>query len=314
MSIVEVAPTEIRGLLGSWFLISMGMSLFVSTFCVYGVYSHVPVGRLQYQAVFFAPCIFMLLLIITSFFACESPRWLLLVGRRDEGIKALVKLRGLPADHPRVDLELKNIEDDINKSWGGSHEDGPPKFLDIVRETFTIPSNLRRLMVVLFSYGLAQLSGANSITSYFVPILTIMGLGGDTKRSIFLSGMYGLSKLFFSIMTSFFFIDMLGRRKSLLIGITIQMISDVYVGVYVKYSQEGSTNTASTEAALAALFIHAFGYSIGKSRILTMLLLLTNQKDSSPSHTSSARNSGLTASVHSAAPWAPCFTGYSSMP
>lgn len=267
MSIVEVAPTEIRGLLSAWFIVAMGMSLFVSIFCVYGVYTHVPVSRLQYQTVFFAPCIFMLLLIFLSFFACESPGWLLLVGRREDGIKSLLRLRGLPFNHPRLQLELKNIEEDIKKSWGGSNKDGPPRLLDVIKETFTVPSNLRRLQQVLISYALAQLSGANSITSYFVPILKIMGLGGDTKRSLFLSGMYGMSKMFFTLIASFFFIDALGRRKSLFVGISLQMISDIYVGVYVKYKQQDAANFASSEAAIAAIFIHAFGYSVGKSKI-----------------------------------------------
>ncbi|OBT94109.1 hypothetical protein VE01_06981 [Pseudogymnoascus verrucosus] len=263
MAIVEIAPMEIRGLLSAWFSVAMGLSLFVSVFCVYGAYSHIPVSRLQYQTVFFAPCIFMLLLIIASFFLCESPRWLFLVGLREEGIRTLVKLRGLPSDHPRVAMEIRSIEDSINKSRGGSEEDGPPRFIDIVKETFTRRSNLRRLQQVLVSYALAQLSGANSITSYFVPILSIMGLGGDTKRSLFLSGMYAMSKLFFCLIASFFFIDALGRRKSLFVGITLQMISDIYIGVYIKFKQQNAANFASSEAAIAAIFIHAFGYAVG---------------------------------------------------
>jgi MFS family permease len=318
MSIVEIAPTEIRGLLGAWFVVAMGMSLFVSIFCVYGVYVHVPVSRLQYQTVFFAPCIFMLLLIIASFFLCESPRWLLMVGRRDEGIRTLVKLRGLPSDNSRVALEIKNIEDSINKSGAGSIDDGPPSFIDIVKETFAVPSNLRRLQQVLISYALAQLSGANSITSYFVPILKIMGLGGNTTRSLFLSGMYCMSKLFFCLIASFFFIDALGRRKSLFVGITLQMISDIYVSVYVKYKQQGSANFASSEAAIAAIFIHAFGYSVGMSEaflILSLCLLanhIFNKKGSSFFPISSVLNSGPILSAPSVVPWEPRFTGCSS--
>ncbi|KFX99698.1 hypothetical protein V497_01539 [Pseudogymnoascus sp. VKM F-4516 (FW-969)] len=263
MAIVEIAPMEIRGLLSAWFTVAMALSLFTSVFCVYGVYSHIAVSRLQYQTVFFAPCILMLLLIIASFFLCESPRWLFLVGRREEGIRTLAKLRGLPSDHPRVSMEIRGIEDSISKSRGGSGEDGPPRFIDIVKETFTGWSNLRRLQQVLVSYALAQLSGANSITSYFVPILSIMGLGGDTKRSLFLSGMYAMSKLFFCLIASFFFIDALGRRKSLFVGITLQMISDIYIGVYIKYKQQNAVSLASSEAAIAAIFTHAFGYSVG---------------------------------------------------
>ena len=75
--------------------------------------------------------------------------------------------------------------------------------------------------------------------------------------------MYGVSKLVFGIMTSFFFVDALGRRKSLFIGITFQMISDIYLGVYVKFKQEDNANEASSRAAIALIFLHAFGYAVG---------------------------------------------------
>jgi hypothetical protein len=177
----------------------------------------------------------MLLCIVASFFVCESPRWLLLVGRRDEAIQTLVRLRGLPVDHPRMQKEIQDIVTDIAKSRGASGEESP--FVDIIKETFTIPSNLRRVQQSIITYALAQLSGANSITSYFVPILTLIGSGGGTTRNIFLSGMYGMSKLFFALLASFFFIDALGRRKSLFIGASLQMISDIYLGVYISMSK-----------------------------------------------------------------------------
>lgn len=76
--------------------------------------------------------------------------------------------------------------------------------------------------------------------------------------------MYGVSKLVFGIMTSFFFVDALGRRKSLFIGITFQMISDIYLGVYIKFKQDDNANEGSSRAAIALIFLHAFGYAVGK--------------------------------------------------
>ncbi|PVH84075.1 MFS general substrate transporter [Cadophora sp. DSE1049] len=259
MSIVEIAPTEIRGLLTAWFVVAMGLSLVSSVFCVDGVFLHIPPSRLQYQTVFFSPCIFMFLCNIGSFLACESLRWLMLVDRQGEATRSLARLRGMPADHPRVQGEIRDIEISINKSRMESGD----SFLGVMRETFLVPSNLRRVQQTLVSYALAQLSGANSVTSYFVPILTLMGVGGGTTRNLFLTGMYGMSKFFFCLIASFFFIDALGRRKSLFVGITLQMMSDIFIGVYIKYKQEGTVPKASSEAAIAAIFIHAFGYAVG---------------------------------------------------
>ncbi|KAH9227291.1 hypothetical protein K456DRAFT_1765903 [Colletotrichum gloeosporioides 23] len=198
MSIVEIAPSEIRGLLTSWYAVTMGISLTVATFSVYGVYLHLPAIRLQYQVVWFAPAIFMALTVFASFFACESPRWLLVANRPEEALSTL-----------------------------------------------------------------SQMSGANSVTSYFIPIMKIIGVEGGVGNTLFLSGMYGFSKLMFSLISSFFLIDLLGRRKSLSIGITCQMLSHIYIGVFVKVYQEGQVSQSASEAAIAAIFVHAFGYAVG---------------------------------------------------
>lgn len=198
MSIVEIAPSEIRGLLASWFNVAMGFALTAAIFCVYGVYLHVPISRLQYQVVFFSPCIFMSLGIICSFYICESPRWLFLKDNHERARATLVKLRGLPVDHPRVRNEIHDIETSIRKERElFESKSSLSSYRSIVKETFTVSSNLRRVQQSLVSYALAQLSGANSITSYFVPILTLLGVGGGTKRNMFLTGMYGVAKMFF---------------------------------------------------------------------------------------------------------------------
>lgn len=309
MSIVELAPAEIRGLLTAWFNVAMGISLVCSIFCVLGVYQHISTSKLQFQVVWFSPCIYMALLILASFFLCESPRWLFMVDRHDEAARVLVRLRGLPATHPRVQLELREIEDSIRREKELYHSDG---LAGIIKETFTVPSNLRRVQQSLVSYGLAQLSGANSITSYFVPILSLMGLGGGPTRSMFLSGMYGLSKLFFTLIASFFFIDALGRRKSLFVGTFLQLISDVYVGVYIKYKQESSVSDSASQGAIAFIFIHAFGYAVGKHCARCSLAQSNNAQAFSSSHMSSVLNSGQTAFDPSVVRFPPASIGSSS--
>lgn len=260
VSLAEVAPTEFRGFLTVWFSIVMLLSLTVSCLAVLGSYLHIPAGAMQYQVVFFIPIIILSLVIFGSFFLYDSPRWLFLVGRDTEATDTLVKLRGLPADHPRVMEEIEEITSSVRDQKFDSTD-----LIACCKETFLVPSNLRRLQQGVLSYALAQLSGANSVTSYLVPILSMIGLGGGPERSLFLSSMYSLAKFFFTIMASFFFVDALGRRKSLFVGITIQMLSDVYLGVFIKYKQQGPVPNRASEAAVAAIFIHGLGYAVGKT-------------------------------------------------
>lgn len=268
LSLVEIAPTEIRGLITVWFSVVLLLSLFLSTICVYGISLHVAVGKLQYQIVFFAPCIYMVLVIGLTFFAYESPRWLVRAGRIDEAKRNLSALRGLPTDSTRVSTEFDQIVYELDKERARTgvltHVVSWKAARSCFIETFTVKANIRRVMQTCISYGLAQLSGANSVTSYFIPILSLIGDVGSTSHSLFLSSMYSLAKFFFTLIASFFLIDALGRRGSLFAGITIQMISDIYIGVFLKYRAAGEVSDTSSQAAIAMIFIHGFGYTIGK--------------------------------------------------
>ena len=279
VSVVEIAPSEIRGLLAAWYSVCMGLALMLATFCVYGVELHIRASRLQYQVVLFSPCIFMFLWIVASFFLCESPRWMILTGKDDDALDTLVTLRRLPPDHPRVQRELKSMRESVKSemtTWSPSTKDKDhnhsssnsyfTQTISIAQETFTEPTNLRRVQQSIIMYALPQFSGGNSITNYFIPVLKVVDLAGDSTRNLFLNGMYTLAKFFFSLFTSFFFIDALGRRNSLFVGISLQMFSDIYLAAYIKVQSDNSTVPRSAgEVALAAIFIHALGYTVGKS-------------------------------------------------
>lgn len=266
VSIVEIAPTEIRGLLAAWYSVFMSIALMSATFCVYGVELHIETSRLQYQVIWFAPCIFMFLWITASFFLCESPRWLVMKGRDDEAINVLTNIRRLPASNPRIQDELRSIRESLRSETEVTELDdsSPFQIVSLAKETFTKPSNLRRVQQVIIMYALPQFSGGNSVTNYFVPILEVVGLAGSSTRNLFLNGMYTFAKFCFSLFASFFFIDAMGRRNSLFVGITLQMASDIYLAAYIKVQNENRASQRTSEAALAAIFVHAFGYTIGK--------------------------------------------------
>ena len=255
----------------------------LATFCVYGVQLHIAASRLQYQVVIFSPCVFMLLWILASFFLCESPRWLVLSHRNEEAANTLVRLRRLPLDHHWVQDELRSIQESIQLETEAHdpNDKSPSNIVSLAKETFTVPSNLRRVQQALILYAFPQFSGGNSITNYFIPILKIIGLTGNSSRNLFLNGMYTMTKFFFGLSASLFFIDALGRRNTLFFGITLQMISDIYLAAYIKVQNDSSPSEAAGEAALASIFIHSFGYTIGE---------LTNRFNCARILTSSTKN------------------------
>jgi hypothetical protein len=96
-----------------------------------------------------------------SFFTRESPRWLIKVGRHEEALENLVKLRQLPADHAYIQSEIIDINDQLNREREATMG---TTWLGPIREMFTSKANLYRIQLSLFSQILGQWSGANSIT------------------------------------------------------------------------------------------------------------------------------------------------------
>jgi hypothetical protein len=191
------------------------------TFTVYGCSLHVnPKLNLQWQIPFFVQTFIPAIAIGLSFFIYESPRWLCMSMKDDKAIAALSKIRGLPDTNPYVNAEYMEMSLQIAHERA---EYGPPVLSSILRETFLVRSNLRRVQLTIMAYILAQLSGANAITNYLPTIFGLIGVS-SSEVQIFSTGFYGVSKLVFCIVASLFFVDAVGRRKSLLIGITIQML------------------------------------------------------------------------------------------
>jgi sugar porter (SP) family MFS transporter len=262
MAISEIAPPAVRGLMTLWFTICMLSGQAVGVFIVYGCSINVaPTTALQYQVPWFAQTFAPTLSIILSFWAEESPRWLLLDHEHDKSLAALVRLRGLPADAEFVATEFNSMAYHIEDRNAGL---GNNSSMQIIRETFLVKSNLRRVQLTIIMYILSQMSGANAITNYLPTIFGMIGVT-DSRVKVYSTGLYTVAKLVCCVAASLFFIDLAGRRKSLMLGISVQILCHSYLAGYLKIYQTNKEHTSknSTDAALAFIYIHAFGWAIG---------------------------------------------------
>lgn len=241
-------------------LLAMLLCQTIGIVVVYGCSVHIsPEKNLQWQTPFFVQVIPPFFAVTLSFLVDESPRWLCLRGRSEEALSVLARLRGNPANTDFVAAEFDSILTPIQLEIA---EHGKPTLMSVLRETFTVRSNLRRVQLTVVAYILAQMSGANSITNYLPTIFGYIGVDTDEAK-IYSSSLYAMAKLLCCVLASLFFVDAVGRRKSLFIGITVQMLCHTYLGTFLNISAKREVGAGASDAAIGAIYIHAFGWAVG---------------------------------------------------
>ncbi|KAF3025889.1 hypothetical protein E8E14_014841 [Neopestalotiopsis sp. 37M] len=262
MAIAEIAPKTVRGLMTLWVNVAMLVGQTLGIFTVYGCSINIPSTlRLQSQIPWFVQTFVPAIAVIMSFFATESPRWLAIKNRPEEVLEALTKLRGLPQSHAYVQEEYQILRAHIESE---TDQYGQLSLMSAFKETFFVRSNLRRVQLTIIAYILAQFSGANSITNYLPTILGLVGVKSDNTK-LLSSGMYAVTKLICTAIASLVFVDMVGRRGSLLTGITVQAICHSYLAGYLRYfiKSPATIPTSASDGAIAIIYIHAFGWAVG---------------------------------------------------
>jgi len=163
--LAETAPRAIRGLCVCAFAGSVYIGIMLAYFASWGSSIHISSATDAQWLVpnsmhlMFAGIIFTL-----SWFAKESSRWLIKVGRHEEALDNLAVLRNLPADHPYVTSEIMDINDQLNREREATMG---TTWLGPVRELFSSKANLYRIQLSVMSQLLSQWSGANSMFSHY---------------------------------------------------------------------------------------------------------------------------------------------------
>ncbi|KAI8932705.1 hypothetical protein NX059_010197 [Plenodomus lindquistii] len=161
--LAETAPRAIRGLCVCAFAGSVYIGIMLAYFATWGSSLHIAPTDAQWLVPNSMHLMFAGIILSLSFFAKESPRWLIKVGRHEEGLAGLAQLRNLPDTHAYVVSEVIDINDQLNREREATMG---TSWLGPVRELFTNKANLYRIQLSIMSQLLAQWSGSNSITIY----------------------------------------------------------------------------------------------------------------------------------------------------
>lgn len=208
------------------------------------------------------------IIFILSFFQCESPRYYVKRGKPEEAARVLGYLR---QQDPQGEYITSNVavmqaalDEELEATRGSS-------WVGVLKELLLNKSNLYRLYLTTSIQILSQWSGAGSITLYAPDLFALVGVEGE-EEGLLITAVFGIIKLIAAISCALFLVDVIGRKRSLIIGITLQTISMIYVagfftsapklGVDDSYEMPHSLEGPS-KGAIAMIYISGFGWALG---------------------------------------------------
>lgn len=132
-----------------------------------------------------------------------------------------------------------------------------------------MPNNFYRIYLGLASQLLSQWSGAQSITIYAPKFFALLGTRGQNQK-LFATAIFGVVKFVAAIMCALFLVDVIGRKRSLGIGIGLQALSMCYIACFltaVPQLTDGQEFTPSQKhastGAIVMIYISGFGWAMG---------------------------------------------------
>ncbi|KAF2180423.1 H(+)/hexose cotransporter 1 [Zopfia rhizophila CBS 207.26] len=196
-------------------------------------------------------------------FVLETPRALIAKGKREQGLKNLLKLRKLPDTHPYVQQEYMEVcaqVDQEQESAVGRN------YWIVIKDIVYVRSNTRRFFLAIMLFLFHKFTGTDSL-NYFAPeIFEMIGVKGGSQ-ALLTTGVYGLVKLVTTVIYVAFIVDRVGRRLPLIIGACLQATAMLYIALYVRFGKPDQTG--GTEAGgivgIIWIYIYAFGWSFGHS-------------------------------------------------
>jgi sugar porter (SP) family MFS transporter len=239
--ISESAPTAIRGMLVSIYQLAI-------TLGILGAYVvNFAMGE-AWRSMFMLGAVPGLALLLGMLVLRDTPRWLILKGRRSQAQSALARLRGTSPGDPAIESELQAIGQAAQGEAGHA-----AKWSDLLA-----PRVRPALIVGMGLFLLQQLSGINAVIYYAPTIFKEAGFDSNATQILATIGI-GVVNVGMTLV-GMALIDRIGRRKLLYIGFAGTALSLGMIAL-------GAATEARSLDLLAGIglmvYIAAFAASIG---------------------------------------------------
>ncbi|RFU33213.1 hypothetical protein B7463_g3126, partial [Scytalidium lignicola] len=263
--ISEISPPNLRGTLLVLESISIVSGVVIAFWITFGT-RHLS-GEAAFRLPFGLQMVCATILGFGIHFFPYSPRWLSLVGRNEECLQSLCRLRALPADDRRVQAEYRAVmaEVEFQKTLT---EQTHPGLKGLKLEAAMWGDLLKRKMWHRSAVGCGaaffqQFSGINAFI-YYAPTL-FASLGNSPEVSLILSGVFNVLQLV-AVVVCFTIIDKVGRKPLAIIGGFGSCICYVIIaalsGIYEKdWSRDPAAGWACVAMAFCFILVYGVSYS-----------------------------------------------------
>jgi SP family galactose:H+ symporter-like MFS transporter len=241
----ETAPASIRGSMGTLFQLMITIGIFLIAL------SNVLIARafedtaVSLPLMFASVTVFAALMFVGSFILPESPRWLMLKGKRDEAIAVLKKTLNTNDD---VDREIREIEEALHGPQGAG--------LAIIFRGYFFKALIVGILLQMFQ----QLVGINMMI-YYSP--TIFGYAG-MKGLLAMMTVPTVNVLF--TFPAIRLVEKWGRKKLLYVGAAAMFVTMIAAGLAFN-AIGNATDPALISGApkailLASIIVYIFGFAV----------------------------------------------------
>lgn len=266
--IAEVAPASIRGLCTCFFTGAVYIGIVLAYFANYGASIHISKeGHNQWLVPSSLHIMMAGVIFILMFFQYESPRFLIKQRKPEQASQVLARLRKQPADSEYIVGQIAMIQAALDEELEATRGVG---LWGKIKEMFLDKRNLYRVYMVTMVQLLSQWSGAGSITIYAAELFELLGVKGSNEK-LLVTAVFGLIKFGAAIVCALFLVDVIGRKRALLTGITLQAISMIYVAGFLTsvpdIGKDGfvvpESKKGASQGAIAMIYISGIGWALG---------------------------------------------------